>query len=229
MTKKTWKIFKNTKDYETGMSRLLELATSDLEPETNEFDEFELLSLLVEHYEQKEFPMDKPTPIEAIKFRMDQEGLTMADMTEYLGSKSKVSEVLSEKRPLSLSMIRRLHDGLGIPADILIQDLKSLEWSPLVANTSEIAIDLILSNTEHQGDFKDYALALTAQGKTVSSTLPSKRGQRPLSKEMKPVAIRRFGSKAMSHRTTFTSDTSDYKACNDSGFIHLNREMHCGH
>jgi|GEM_PF-815456 len=129
MTQTCWRVLKNGEDHALAMARLIELASSDLSPETQEFDEFELLGLLIEHYESKIFPMDKPDPIDAIKFRMDQQGLTQADMKQYIGSSSKVSEVLNRKRPLSLSMIRRIHDGLGIPADILIQDMGAIEWS----------------------------------------------------------------------------------------------------
>lgn len=141
MTQNSWRIIKNESEHALAMARLIELASGDLEPETDAFDEFELLGLLIEHYESKSFPMDKPDPIEAIKFRMDQQGLTAVDMRQYIGSASKVSEVLNYKRPLSLSMIKRLHTGLGIPADILIQDANSIEWSPI----SYGAEDLVMS------------------------------------------------------------------------------------
>jgi HTH-type transcriptional regulator/antitoxin HigA len=84
-------------------------------------DRLEVLSLLVEAYEEKHCPIDPPDPIEAIKFRMEQQGLARRDLEPYIGSRARVSEVLSGKRPLSIEMIRRLHAGLGIPADILIQ------------------------------------------------------------------------------------------------------------
>ncbi|HHT0484543.1 TPA: helix-turn-helix domain-containing protein [Klebsiella pneumoniae] len=129
MNRTNWRIIKNSEEHAAAMARLIELASGDLQPGTEDFDELELLGLLIEHYESREFPMDKPDPIEAIKFRMDQQGLSHADMKQYIGSASKVSEVLNRKRPLSLSMIRRLHDGLGIPADILIQDMSAIEWS----------------------------------------------------------------------------------------------------
>lgn len=117
-----YRIIKTEAEYETAMSRLIELggmatlAGDDL-------DEFELLSMLVKHYEDKHCQLDTSaiTPLDVIKFRMEQNGLTQADMTVYLGSPSKVSEVLSGKRPLSLPMIKRLHHGLGIPADLLLQ------------------------------------------------------------------------------------------------------------
>ncbi|WP_233504964.1 helix-turn-helix domain-containing protein [Serratia marcescens] len=129
MTRNCWRIIKNDDDHAVAMARLIELASADLQSGTDDFDEFELLGLLIEHYENSTYPMDKPDPIEAIKFRMDQQGLSQADMKQFIGSASKVSEVLNRRRPLSLSMIRRIHDGLGIPADILIQDMSAIEWS----------------------------------------------------------------------------------------------------
>ena len=139
MSNQVWRIFKSREDYERGMERLLQLAENGLQENTDEFDEFELLNLLIGHYEEKEFPMEKPDPIEAIKFRMDQQGLTQADMRQYIGSASKVSEVLNYKRPLSLSMIKRLHQGLGIPADILIQNTGDVEWSTVAYGAESLA------------------------------------------------------------------------------------------
>lgn len=140
MAHETWRLIKNKADYEKAMERLLLLANNELVEGSDELDEFELLSLIIEHYEQQNFAMDKPDPIEAIKFRMDQQGLTQADMREYIGSASKVSEVLNYKRPLSLSMIKRIHVGLGIPAEILIQDAQNLEWSPVAYGAENFAI-----------------------------------------------------------------------------------------
>ncbi len=71
------RIIKNSEEHAAAMEKLIELASSDLQPGTEDFDEFELLGLLIEHYESRDFPMDKPDPIEAIKFRMDQQGLSM--------------------------------------------------------------------------------------------------------------------------------------------------------
>lgn len=148
MTKICWRVLRNKDDHALAMARLIELASGELEPESEEFEEFELLGLLIEHYESKKFPMDKPDPIEAIKFRMDQQGLSHADMRQYIGSSSKVSEVLNKKRPLSLSMIRRVHDGLGIPADILIQDINAIEWN-LLDSTEEFSISgALLTNCQ---------------------------------------------------------------------------------
>lgn len=77
---------------------------------------------LIENYEEAHHPIPPPDPVEAIRFRMDQLGLKPGDLTSYIKSKSKVSEVLNRKRTLSLSMIRALHQGLGIPAEILVRE-----------------------------------------------------------------------------------------------------------
>ncbi|HBT7815281.1 TPA: type II toxin-antitoxin system HigA family antitoxin [Klebsiella pneumoniae] len=148
MNRTNWRIIKNSEEHAAAMARLIELASGDLQPGTEDFDELELLGLLIEHYESREFPMDKPDPIEAIKFRMDQQGLSYADMKQYIGSASKVSEVLNRKRPLSLSMIRRLHDGLGIPADILIQDMSAIEWSLVDAEEEETTMTSVIVQCE---------------------------------------------------------------------------------
>jgi len=81
----------------------------------------ELLLLLVEKYEEQAFPIGLPSPVAAIRFRMGQQGLTPKDLVPLIGSKSRVSEVLSGHRPLSLAMIRSLAAGLGIPAEVLLQ------------------------------------------------------------------------------------------------------------
>ena len=100
-------------------------------------DELDVLVDLVEHYEEKHVPMGFPTPVAAIQFRMEQAGLAPRDLVPYLGSRAKVSEVLSGKRALTMRMARALHDHLGIPAEVLLQQaeepdvgqLKSADWS----------------------------------------------------------------------------------------------------
>ena len=119
------KIIKSEKDYQAAMSRLSDLMSRDLKSGSKEEDELELLALVIHDFERQTVPPVKADPIEAILFRMDQMGLARKDLTPYIGSISKVSEVLSRKRPLSLSMIRRLHQGLDIPADILIEDVET--------------------------------------------------------------------------------------------------------
>jgi len=103
-------------------ARLAELMEQDPPAESPESDELDVLAVLIEDFETKHFPIDPPDPVDAIEFRMDQMGLTRKDLVPYIGSQSKVSEVLNRKRPLSLSMIRRLSEGLGISADVLIRE-----------------------------------------------------------------------------------------------------------
>jgi HTH-type transcriptional regulator / antitoxin HigA len=95
----------------------------DAKAGTPENDRLEVLVTLVEAYEEKHFPMDPPDPIEAILFRLDQQGLDASALVGVIGSRSRVHEVLNRKRALSLEMIRRLHDQFGIPAEVLIRPI----------------------------------------------------------------------------------------------------------
>jgi len=136
----TYKIIKTNEAYQAALSRIDELMDAELN--TPEGDELELLATLVELYEDKKYPIDMPDAVEAIKFRMDQMNLNQQDLVPFIGSKSKVSEVLNKKRPLSLSMMRALHKGLGIPAEILLQepgqefpeDIPEIEWARFPIN-----------------------------------------------------------------------------------------------
>lgn len=121
------KIIKNAEDHAEALKRLDELFDLDPIDGSKENDELDVLALLIEQYEMEKFPIDKPTPIEAIKFRMDQQNLKSKDLIPYIGSAPKVSEILNNKRSLSLSMIRKLSESLDIPVDILIQDSEKLE------------------------------------------------------------------------------------------------------
>jgi HTH-type transcriptional regulator/antitoxin HigA len=114
------KVIKTDKEYKAAMARIDEIFHA--KPRTPEGDELELLLLLVEKYEEEAFPIDLPDPVTAIRFRMDQQGLKQKDLEPYIGSKSKVSEVLSGRRELSLTMIRKLVTGLGIPAEVLLRE-----------------------------------------------------------------------------------------------------------
>ena len=100
------------------LDRMLDL---DPRPGSPEADELQLLALVIEIYEQRRWPIALPDPVDAILFVMDQRGLTRRDLERYLGSRSRVSEVLSRKRSLSLRMMRALHEGLGIPLEVLVQ------------------------------------------------------------------------------------------------------------
>lgn len=114
-----WSIEKD-EDYQKALKRLEVIF--DAKPNTAEGDELELLGLLIETYEKEHFPIGYPDPVEAIKFRMEQMGYTQNDLAKIVGLKSRASEILNKKRKLSLEMIRKLHETLSIPTDVLIQD-----------------------------------------------------------------------------------------------------------
>jgi HTH-type transcriptional regulator/antitoxin HigA len=114
------KVIKSKTEHEAVLARIEQLM--DAAPGSSQEAELELWSLLAEKYEEEHFPIETPDPVAAIRFRMEQEGLLPGDLRRYLRSKSKVSEVLNHKRPLSMAMIRSLHYGLKIPAEILIQE-----------------------------------------------------------------------------------------------------------
>lgn len=115
------KLIKSAQDHESALMRLMSLMDLDPQPGSAESDEMDVLALLIEKYEEDHFPISKPDPIEAIKFRMEQQGLKNRDLIPFIGSAPKVSEILNGTRSLSLNMIRKLSSGLGISADILIQ------------------------------------------------------------------------------------------------------------
>jgi HTH-type transcriptional regulator / antitoxin HigA len=112
------KPIRTRKDLSAALARIDQII--DATPGTPLYDELEILSTLVEAYEEKHCPVAPPDPVEAIKFRMDQMGLKQSDIAVYLGGKNRASEVLSRKRPLSLRMIRNLHKYLNIPSDSLL-------------------------------------------------------------------------------------------------------------
>jgi HTH-type transcriptional regulator / antitoxin HigA len=120
MMKQQVRVIKTQCDYDAAIARLSALMGQGLMSGSNKEAELELLALVIESYERSKVEPIKPEPIEAIMFRMDQQNLSKKDLIPYLGSLSKVSEVLSRKRSLSLAMIRKLHSGLGIPAEVLI-------------------------------------------------------------------------------------------------------------
>jgi HTH-type transcriptional regulator/antitoxin HigA len=112
------KVIRTEAEYAAALARTQKLMGA--RPNTPQGDELELLSLLIHDYEDRVFPMDKPDPIAAIRFRMEQQGLQPADLVRFLGSRSRVSEVLSGRRGLSLKMIRALVEGLRIPGEVLL-------------------------------------------------------------------------------------------------------------
>ncbi|MFH1322048.1 MAG: transcriptional regulator [Bacteroidota bacterium] len=114
------KPIRKKKDYNAAMKRIYELISIAPKKDTPEYDELDILSTLVEPYEKEHYPIEPPDPIEAIKYIMEEKGLMNKDVVKYFGSKSRVSEVLNKKRPLSLNIIKSLHRGLGIPYEILM-------------------------------------------------------------------------------------------------------------
>ena len=117
------KLIKTESEYAAVLARAEKLM--DARAGTPQGDELEVLSLLIHDYEERVFPIAKPDPIAAIRFRMAQQGLTNKDLVPFLGSRSRVSEVLSGRRSLSLKMIRALVGGLRIPADVLLGEMQS--------------------------------------------------------------------------------------------------------
>ena len=178
------RLIKTEKDYEKALSRIEGLM--DAAPGTPQMDELELLTALVEMYEDRHYPISPPDPIEAIKFRMEQLGITQKDMVPYIGSKSKVSEVLNGKRPITLAMMRSLNKNLGIPAEVLLEEpganfpkeMQDLEWYkfpvvemakrswiPKVDDIREKTEELMRSFIEQAGGLETVSVAFFRQGK----------------------------------------------------------------
>ena len=111
---------KNEVDYQNALNRLEIIF--DSKKGTEQGDELEILSILIEKYENENFPIGMPDPIEAIKFRMEQIGMKQKDLAELVGFKSRVSEILNKKRKLTLDMIRKLSSSLRIPTEVLVQE-----------------------------------------------------------------------------------------------------------
>lgn len=116
---------KTLNDYNNALERLELIFDAKLG--TAEGDELEILTILIDKYEKENFPIDLPDPIEAVKFRMKQLNMKQKDLAETIGFKSRVSEVLNRKRKLTLDMIRKLHEELNIPTDILIKEYQIVE------------------------------------------------------------------------------------------------------
>ncbi len=178
------RLIKTDNDHKSALSRIEQLM--DAKPGTPEMDELELLTALVEMYEDQNYPISPPDPIEAIKFRMDQLGLTQKDMVPYIGTKGKVSEVLNGKRPLTLAMMRSLNKNLGIPAEVLLkepgstfpEEMRYVEWYkfplvemakrcwiPKVENLKENAEELMRNFISEAGGLETVSVALFRQGK----------------------------------------------------------------
>ncbi len=115
------KPIKNNKSYEIALARIYELMQKDLKINSKESDELEILSILVKEYENEHYPIPKPKPLDAIKFRLEQLGMSESQLSSVLGYRSRKSEIFNGKRKLNLAMIRKLNEILHIPAEVLIQ------------------------------------------------------------------------------------------------------------
>ena len=162
---------RNETDYDAALARIDRLM--DAPDGSPERDELDVLTTLIEVYEEEHYPIDRPSPIEAIQFRMEQSGLSQADLVPFIGSRAKVSEVLSGKRTLTLKMIRALNIHLGIPAEVLIgnmtgadfeaeadyiqwerfpvRELMKRQWLPSVRNVAESVEELMSGLIERAG------------------------------------------------------------------------------
>lgn len=177
------RLIKTEKDYNLVLSRIEELM--DAKKNTTEADELELLVALVEMYEDKHYPMDMPDPVDAIKFRMEQLGINQRGLVPFIGSRSKVSEVLNRKKSLTLAMMRALHNGLGIPADTLLKEpgtdfpcnIPALDWSrfpvvemaklcwlPKISDFKEKSEELMRDFIEKAGGVQAVSAALFRKG-----------------------------------------------------------------
>ena len=113
------KPIRTEKDYDAALREVERLWGA--KSGTAEGDRLDVLATLIEAYEDKKYPMDPPDPVEAIKFRMEQQGLTRKDLEPLIGTRTRVAEILNRRRGLSIEMIRRLHKSLGISAEVLIR------------------------------------------------------------------------------------------------------------
>jgi HTH-type transcriptional regulator/antitoxin HigA len=120
---KNLKPIRTKADYEASLAEIERLWGA--RRGTRKGDRLDILATLIDAYESEHYPMDPPDPIEAIKFRMEQQGLSRKDLAEILGSRTRVAEVLNRRRGLSINMIRRLHQKLGISVDVLIRPIRT--------------------------------------------------------------------------------------------------------
>lgn len=114
------KVIKTEQEYDSALARIYALMQLELIDDSPESDELDALALFVEDYERKQYPIASPSPLDAIKFRLEQLGKPQSELGKILGGRNRQSEILSGKRKLSLTMIRRIHTELGVPAESLI-------------------------------------------------------------------------------------------------------------
>ncbi|RJP77482.1 MAG: helix-turn-helix domain-containing protein [Candidatus Zixiibacteriota bacterium] len=160
------KVLKTRDEYLAALDRLKDLMDQNPSPETPAFDELEVLALILKDYEKKHCFIAKPSPVEAIKFRMEQMGLSRKDLVPYFGSPSRISEVFSGKRKLSKRMIREIHEALDIPLDTLVgesqsvKDESSIDWEKLPLKELNLR-GWIGKYKDKVSDLREYAEELT--------------------------------------------------------------------
>jgi HTH-type transcriptional regulator/antitoxin HigA len=164
------KIIKSEEQYRTYLAEVERLASEDPAPETADGDRLELLAKLVEDYEKERFQFERPDPIEAIRFRMQEQGLRQQDLAPLLGGKNRVSEVLSRKRPLTLSMVRALSETLHIPAELLVREPLALYGEE--ADEDGVSLPLLTK----LGWFSDEEVSRLTTGDIVRRYLAPRRG-----------------------------------------------------
>ena len=128
---------KTEADYQSALKEIEKLF--GVEPGSSEGDRLDVLLILVEAYEDEHYAIPAPDPIEAINYFMESRGMTRADLEPFIGSRARVSEILNRKRPLTLSMIQRLHSKLGIPAEVLVKPYRMAISHKLSRHTSSAA------------------------------------------------------------------------------------------
>lgn len=192
------KIIKTPEDHEAAMVRLVELMDADPKKGSSEDDELELLAMLIENYEKQEFPIDLPSPVDAILFRMDQQGLKNKDLIPFIGSASKVSEVLNGNRQLSLNMIRKLGRGLGIPIDVLIQE--PVQQSASVKDINWQAFPL--ADMRRRGYFEGFSGSLQELKEYAAEWVSRLFNSVPGGFELEPALLRTTGQKRTNDKET---------------------------
>lgn len=158
------KIIKTEEDYKKALELVEELIAHDPDPDSVEGEKLSLLSTLIQDYEKRTFPETLPDPIEAIKFRMEQTDLKPTDLVPYIGSRSRVSEILSGKRQLTLDMVRALSEALGIPAKILIQ-----KHEPLEDSEYETWDNRLVGEMEQRGYFGRFSLKTRSKAELLKN------------------------------------------------------------
>ena len=192
------KVLKSAQEHRVALARIAELMDADPAEGTPEADELELLALLVDRYEEDRFPVGAPDPVEAIRFRMDQMGLRNKDLVPYIGSASKVSEVLNGKRDLSLNMVRKLSHGLGIPADVLIRDTGRMETGRSALPGERFP----LSDMRKRGYFAGFEGSLQELREYACETVSNFVDSVPGGRELEPALLRTTAHVRSNDKTT---------------------------